>query len=68
MGIPPARCAVVEDAPPGVEAANAAGAASIGFASTGRTAESLSAARLAIHSLAELSPDVVRGVILPCGK
>ncbi len=68
MGVPPEHCAVVEDAPPGIEAANAAGAASIGFASTGRTAESLSAAKLVIRSLNELSPEFVRDVILRCIK
>jgi len=64
MGIPPERCAVVEDAPPGIEAANAAGAASIGLASTGRTVESLSAARLVVRSLRELSPEVFNDLIL----
>ncbi|MHC4178313.1 MAG: HAD family hydrolase, partial [Planctomycetota bacterium] len=48
LGVPPARCAVIEDAPAGVAAANAAGMTSIGLTSTGRTAESLSAARLVI--------------------
>jgi beta-phosphoglucomutase len=60
LGAPPERCAVVEDAPAGIAAANAAGMASIGLASTGRTRKSLSAADLVVDSLAELSPDVVR--------
>jgi beta-phosphoglucomutase len=63
LGIPPGRCAVVEDAPLGVAAANAAGASSIGLASTGRTPESLAAAKLVIRSLDELSPEVVWGLL-----
>ncbi len=57
LGMPPARCAVIEDAPAGVAAANAAGMASVGLTSTGRTAESLSAAQLVVGSLAELSAE-----------
>jgi beta-phosphoglucomutase len=64
LGVPPGRCAVVEDAPPGVAAANAAGMASIGFASTGRTRESLAEADLTIDSLQELSPEAIRPLIL----
>lgn len=56
MGLPPARCAVVEDAPVGVKAANSAGMVSIGLASTGRTPESLSEADLVVAKLGELSP------------
>ncbi len=63
LGLPPARCAVVEDAPAGVAAANAAGMASVGLTSTGRTRESLSAADRVVGSLAELSPQVLRDLI-----
>ena len=63
LNVPPRRCAVVEDAPAGVAAANAAGMASIGLTSTGRTAESLSAAHLIVGSLAELSAELLRGLI-----
>lgn len=61
---PPERCAVVEDAPAGIEAALAAEMAAIGLASTGRARESLSAARLVVGSLAELTPNRVRTLIL----
>ena len=63
LAVPPARCAVVEDAPPGVAAANAAGMTSIGFASTGRTPQQLSDADLTITSLGELSPEIVRSLV-----
>lgn len=63
LGVGAARCAVVEDAPPGVAAANAAGMKSIGFASTGRTVDQLADADLTIRSLDDLSPAVVRELI-----
>ncbi|HVW01435.1 MAG TPA: HAD family phosphatase [Planctomycetaceae bacterium] len=55
IGIPPAGCAVIEDAPVGVTAANRAGMTSIGLATGGRSIEELSHACLAVHSLRELS-------------
>jgi beta-phosphoglucomutase-like phosphatase (HAD superfamily) len=55
---------VVEDAPLGVDAANAAGMASVGLASTGRTRESLAAADLVVDSLADLSPEVLHQLIV----
>ena len=63
LGIPPARCAVIEDAPVGIQAANRAGMASIGLASTGHTVESLQAARRVVGSLRELSVQIVRRMI-----
>ena len=63
LGVPPEHCAVIEDAPPGIAAAKAAGMAGIGLVSTGRTRESLSAADLVVGSLAELSPEIVRSLI-----
>ena len=63
LGVLPRRCIVIEDAAPGVEAARAAGMAAIGLASTGRTRESLAAAELVVDSLAELSPEVLGGLI-----
>jgi beta-phosphoglucomutase len=56
MGVAPARCVVVEDAPVGIEAARRGGMRSIGLASRGRTVEQLSAANLVVTSLRELSP------------
>ena len=63
VNIPPGRCAVIEDAPPGVEAANRAGMLSIGLTSGGRTRKSLAAARLVIGSLDELSPSLIRQLL-----
>lgn len=57
LGVPPARCAVIEDAPVGIAAANAAGMASIALVSTGHTRDSVSAANVIVDSLRELSPD-----------
>lgn len=62
LGLAPAECVVVEDAPLGITAAHAAGAPAIGFASTGRTRKSLAEAELVVDSLDEISPDVVRGL------
>jgi beta-phosphoglucomutase len=55
LGISPRRCAVVEDAQPGIEAARRAGMVAIGLVSTGRTKEQLAAADLVVSSLRELS-------------
>ncbi len=63
LGVPPARCAVVEDAPQGVAAARAAGMASIGLVSTGRTRDELAAADLLVERLDELDPQRIRRLI-----
>jgi len=63
LGIPPARCAVIEDAPAGVAAANSAGMASVGLLSTGRKPEDLAAACAVVRSLDELSPQVLHDLI-----
>ena len=55
LGVPPAHCAVVEDAPQGVEAANRAGMTSIALTGT-TTRESLAHATLVVDRLADLSP------------
>jgi beta-phosphoglucomutase len=60
LGVAPERCAVVEDAAPGVSAAKAAGMTSIGLVSTGRTREELSQADLTVDRLDELWPELVR--------
>jgi len=64
LGLPPSQCAVVEDAPLGVDAAHAAGMAAIGMVSTGRTREGLAKAELVVDSLAELTPETIRRLIL----
>jgi sugar-phosphatase len=53
LGVDPAEALVVEDAPPGIEAARAAGMASVGVTST-HAREELSAADVVIDSLEEL--------------
>ncbi len=63
LGLPPARCVVIEDAPVGITAAAAAGMACVGLASTGRTRTLLHKAQLVVDSLSELSPEVLRQVI-----
>jgi len=63
MGVSPANCAVVEDAPVGIAAANAAGMASIALLSTGHTAASVQAAKLIVNSLRELSPERIAELI-----
>ncbi len=63
LGVAPADCAVIEDAPVGIAAANAAGMVSIALLSTGHTAESVRAARLVVRSLRELSPARIAGLI-----
>jgi beta-phosphoglucomutase len=62
LGVPPAHCAVVEDAPQGVEAANRAGMASIALTGT-TTREALSHARLIVDRLDELEPDRIAKLI-----
>jgi len=63
LGVPPADCAVVEDAPVGILAANAAKMASIALVSTGHTPESVSDARLVVRTLRELSPARIAALI-----
>jgi len=63
LGVPPSRCAVIEDAQPGIAAAHAAGMAAVGLVSTGRTREELAAADLVVDSLAKISPRVLGELI-----
>jgi beta-phosphoglucomutase len=63
LGVAPANCAVIEDAPVGIAAANAAGMTSIALLSTGHTAESVAAARFVARSLRELSAHRIAGLI-----
>ncbi|MEM9354302.1 MAG: HAD family phosphatase [Planctomycetota bacterium] len=62
LGVPPARCAVVEDAAAGVEAANRAEMVSIGLTGTA-TREQLAHADLVVNSLRELSPEKIDELI-----
>ena len=61
---PPACCAVIEDAQPGIAAARAADMVGIGLVSTGRTAEELENAHLTVRSLRELTPAIIRQLII----
>ncbi|HEV8632339.1 MAG TPA: HAD family phosphatase [Thermoanaerobaculia bacterium] len=58
LGVPPARCAVIEDAPLGVEAAHRGGMKAVAVLSTGRRAEDFTAVtpERIVRSLRELSP------------
>lgn len=62
LGLPPGDCAVVEDAPAGIEAALAAGAAAIALAGQ-HPKESLARAHLLVHSLRDLTPDRIAELI-----
>lgn len=63
LALDPARCIVIEDAAPGIEAAHRAGMPAVGIASTGRTREELDHAELVIDSLNELDPDRLARII-----
>lgn len=63
LGVEPTRCVVIEDAPAGVAAANAANMASVGLLSTGRTCEDLAAAGTIVRSLSEISSSMLRDLI-----
>jgi len=63
-GVEPRRCVVLEDAPAGIEAAHRAGMVAVGVASTGRSREQLAAAELVVESLAELTPALLRQLVL----
>ncbi len=63
LDMPEARCVVIEDAQPGIEAAHAAGMAAVGMVSTGRTREELAAADLVVDSLAKITPRILEELI-----
>jgi beta-phosphoglucomutase len=62
LGVLPAQCAVIEDAPQGIEAANRAGMASIALTGTA-TNDELAHARLVVENLGALSPQRIVEVI-----
>jgi beta-phosphoglucomutase len=62
LGLPATQCAVIEDAPQGVEAANRAGTTSIAVTGTA-TRQKLAHAKLVVDSLTELSPSQVAALI-----
>ena len=63
LAVPAPRCVVVEDAQPGVAAAQAAGMAAVGLVSTGRTHEELAAADVVVSSLSDISPQLLRDLV-----
>ena len=64
LEVSPARCVVIEDAVPGIEAARSAGMKAVALVSTGRDAATLGAAGpdRVVRSLRELSPAALRGL------
>jgi len=62
LNVPPERCAVVEDAPAGVEAARRAGMAAIALTGTAPRPQLARAHRI-VDSLRELSPEGIADVI-----
>ena len=65
LGVPPSSCVVIEDAPPGVSAALAAGMQCVGLASRGRTRDELAAAQRVVDSLRELTAKTLTQLITP---
>jgi beta-phosphoglucomutase len=65
LGIAPSRCVVVEDAPPGIEAATRADMSSVALLSTGRTRADFDgvAPALVIGSLRDLSPGIFEAIL-----
>ena len=59
LGVPPKHCAVIEDAPVGIQAANRAGMFSIALLSTGHTPEDAREAKRVCRSLRELSAEIL---------
>jgi len=62
LKLPPSRCAVVEDAPVGIQAARAAGCVAIALTST-HPAASFADANCVVAALSELSPARIRDLI-----
>lgn len=62
LALDPHRCAVIEDAPVGIEAANRAGMVAAGLTGT-VPREQLAAADLVVDSLRELTPQVLSDLI-----
>lgn len=66
LGVSPARCVVVEDAPLGIEAARRASMKAIGLTSTGRTRQQLAFADAIVGSLGEITPEFVVALLDNC--
>ncbi|MFY9251926.1 MAG: HAD family phosphatase [Fuerstiella sp.] len=62
MGMAPERCIVLEDAPPGIEAALAAGMKCLGVVSRGRTQPELHKAHAHVTDLTEVTYELLAGL------
>jgi len=63
LGIDPRHCAVIEDAPPGLEAARRAGMAAVGLTGTAPRDALSSNADIVVDSLRELMPQLIADLI-----
>lgn len=63
LGVPPQRCAVIEDAPAGIEAARRAAMAAIALTGTASRERLAGRAHLVVDSLRELSPRIIAELI-----
>jgi len=63
LGVPPARCVVVEDAVPGIEAAHAAGMPCVAICSEGHTHAELASAELVIDRFDDLPAEALERVV-----
>jgi beta-phosphoglucomutase len=64
MGIDPSRCIVLEDAPPGIEAALAAGAKCLGIVSRGHKWDDLNRAHERVmDDLRQVTPELLRRIV-----
>lgn len=63
IGLPPEKCIVLEDAPPGIEAALAGGMKCLGVVSKGRTRPELHRAHQHVTDLTEVTYEMLRQLI-----
>jgi len=65
LGLPPARCAVIEDAPDGIAAAKAAGSASVALVHPYHPRAAFADADACVERLSELTPARLRALVGP---
>jgi mannitol-1-/sugar-/sorbitol-6-phosphatase len=61
LGVKPARCVVIEDAPAGIQAARAAGMHAIGIISTAYPADELSQAHVIVRKISDIEVHMPQG-------